>query len=65
VGNNAGIQIDPYDIPGIVNAVLTLLDNSEQRSKMKLAGRAQAAKFALKNKACAIKEIYEQTIRDF
>jgi len=63
-GGKAGIQIDPHDVQGMASAVLTLLNDPHARSKMKVAGREQAAKFARDHKACAVREIYERVIQD-
>jgi len=63
VGGEAGIQINPHDAQGMADAMLTVLDNPRDRSRMRIAGQEQAAKFALDHKACAVREIYERVIR--
>lgn len=65
VGGEAGIQVDPNDVQGMVKALLTLLNHPEERAKMTQAGLEQAAKFALDHEACAVREIYERVIKDF
>ncbi len=62
VGGDAGIQVAPYDVQGMADALLMLLDNPSERARMKEAGQEQAAKFSLKRTVCRIHEIYGQAI---
>ena len=62
VAGGAGIAVDPYDLEGMAEALLRLLDSSSKKAELKQAGLEQATKFTLERTACTVRDIYGQLI---
>jgi glycosyltransferase involved in cell wall biosynthesis len=64
VVGDAGIMLDPFDIPGWVDAIQTVLANEEVRRDMIRKGRQQAQKFNWERTAVQTLEVYQKVYED-
>ena len=56
-------MVDPYDIEGIKNAILKILDDDRLRDEMKRKGLEQAKKFHWKKTAEETRRVFEEVVR--
>jgi glycosyltransferase involved in cell wall biosynthesis len=62
VAGHAAILLAPEDTEGWAQAMLGLAGNREQRERLSVAGREQAARFEWKHSAAALLQLYEEAV---
>jgi glycosyltransferase involved in cell wall biosynthesis len=58
VVGEGGIQVNPFDVQALSDAMLKLLKSQDERHRLKCAGQKQAAKFASDRAACEARKLY-------
>jgi glycosyltransferase involved in cell wall biosynthesis len=62
VVGSAGLLIDPYDVGGLANAMMRILDDSPLREQLILAGRERAAEFTWERCAAEVEIALAETV---
>jgi glycosyltransferase involved in cell wall biosynthesis len=55
---DAALQVDPYDISGLVQAIRAIDGNPELRARLAHAGPRQAAQFSAERYAARLEALY-------
>ena len=61
---DAGLLLDPLDVGGWTEAIVRVVHDDEQRSRMSAAGLRRAAGFTWERTARATLDVYRRTLRD-
>jgi glycosyltransferase involved in cell wall biosynthesis len=64
VAGDAAVLFDPHDPRAIATAIRTVLDASAEASRLRAAGRAQAATFTWERCAEGVLAVYDRALRD-
>jgi glycosyltransferase involved in cell wall biosynthesis len=63
ITNESAVMVDPYDIEGIKNAILKILDDDRLRDDLKKRGLEQAKKFHWRKTAEETLRVFEEVVK--